>query len=115
MTKVSPATPSVPPLTMSRPSVGSAGVRVPDERVVAGVAVEDVRPRPARTVQTAGDRVVAGATVDRVVASEGIDDVIAGGTVQRVVCGRCARKDGAGRRQLEIALSRYCRSLIPLI
>ncbi len=94
MTKVSPTPPSVPPLTTSRPSV-AACVGVPDERVVAGVAVEDVRSRTTGAVQTAGDRVIAGTAVDRVVAGEGIDRVVAGRAVQRIVAGCGARKHGA--------------------
>ena len=68
------------------------GIGVPEERVVAGIAVEDVRTRTAGAVQATGDRVIAGAAVDRVVARQGIDRVVAGRAVQRVVACRGPRR-----------------------
>ena len=49
ITKVSPSAPSVPPLTMSRPSVGRS-IGIPDDGVVAVVAVDGVDAEAARGV-----------------------------------------------------------------
>ena len=81
--------------TVGRP----AGIGVPDERVVAGIAIEDVRPRATGAVQATDDRVVSGAAVDRVIAGKGIDRVVARGAVQRVVACRGTPDRSASRRQ----------------